>query len=76
LPDGIFSTQNPNLGKFWRVLPWNMLVYFMDIWSILYLFGIFCGYLEYFSRFGMLYQEKSGNPGTKRGLLQQHLTAF
>jgi hypothetical protein len=43
--------------------------YFTAIWSILRLFGIFgnlfsiCyGYLLYFSRFGMLHQEKSGNP--------------
>jgi hypothetical protein len=43
----------------------KMLVYFMTIWSIL-LTGIFCGFyrrLVYFSRFGMLYQVKSGNPG-------------
>jgi hypothetical protein len=25
-------------------------------------FGIFCGNLVYFSRFGILYLEKSGNP--------------
>jgi hypothetical protein len=24
-----FQTKNPNLGKFWRVLQWKMLVYFM-----------------------------------------------
>jgi hypothetical protein len=41
----------------------------MAIWSILRLFGILCGHWAYFmviwynfSRFGMLYQEKSGNP--------------
>jgi hypothetical protein len=39
-----------------------MLVYLMGIWSILLPFGIFYGYLVYFPRFGMLYQEKSGNP--------------
>jgi hypothetical protein len=22
LPDGLFSTQNPNLGKFWRACEW------------------------------------------------------
>jgi hypothetical protein len=33
LPDGIFSTKNPNLGKFWRVLQLKMLVYFMVIGS-------------------------------------------
>jgi hypothetical protein len=31
LPDGIFSVQNPNLGKLWRVLQWTVMVYFMDI---------------------------------------------
>jgi hypothetical protein len=66
-----FYTKNPNLGKFWMCLQWKMLVYFMAIWSILRPFGIFCGRLlyfmvickVYFSRFGMLYQDKSGNPG-------------
>jgi hypothetical protein len=57
-----FQTENPNVGKCWRVLQCKMLVYFMAIWSILWPFGIFYGYLAYFSRFGMLYQEKSGNP--------------
>jgi hypothetical protein len=31
LPDGTFSNQNPNLGKFWRVLQWKMLKYFLAI---------------------------------------------
>jgi hypothetical protein len=44
-----FQTKNRNLGKLWRVL------YVKDI-------GIFYGHLVYFSRFGMLYPEKSGNP--------------
>jgi hypothetical protein len=44
-----FQTKNPNLGKFWGSLEWKMLVYFMVI-------------LEYWS-FGILCQEKSGNPG-------------
>jgi hypothetical protein len=56
LPDGIFfQTKNPNLGKFWRVLQWKMLVYFTVIWYIgivaigyiCWLFGIFVGYLVY-----------------------------
>jgi hypothetical protein len=37
------QTKNPNLGKFWRVLHWKMLVYFY-------------GRLIYFPRFGMLYK--------------------
>jgi hypothetical protein len=43
-----FLTKNTNLGKFWRVLQWKMLVYFMADWSILRPFGIFCGHLIYF----------------------------
>jgi hypothetical protein len=38
------------------------LVYFTAIWSSLWPFGIFDGYLVYISRFGKLCQEKSGNP--------------
>jgi hypothetical protein len=29
-----FQTKNTNLGTFWRVLRWKMLVYIMAIWSI------------------------------------------
>jgi hypothetical protein len=45
------------------------LIYFTAIWYILWLLGIFYNYLVYFMfiwynffRFGMLRQEKSGNP--------------
>jgi hypothetical protein len=55
-----FQTPNPNFGKKWWVLQWKMLVYFVAIWSILW---PFYGCLACFSRFGILYQEKSGNPG-------------
>jgi hypothetical protein len=65
-----FQTKNTNLGKFLKISQWMMLVYFMTIWSILsslwyilWPFGIFYGFMVYFSRFGMLYQENSGNPG-------------
>jgi hypothetical protein len=43
-----FQTKNPNLGKFWRVLYWKMLLYFMaiwNIWDILCPFGTFCVHL-------------------------------
>jgi hypothetical protein len=44
------------------------LVYFIAIWYILWPFGIFYGHLLQFIAiswpFGMLYQEKSGNPGS------------
>jgi hypothetical protein len=66
-----FQTKNPNLGKFWRVLQWKRLVYFMDTFSILRPLEIFYGHLVYFvviwyifSRFGILYQEKYGNPAS------------
>jgi hypothetical protein len=61
-----FNTQNPNLGKFWRVSKWKC---WYILWPlglfyghILWPFGIFCGNLVYFSPFGMLYLEKSSNP--------------
>jgi hypothetical protein len=40
-----FQTRNPNLGKFWRVSQWKMMVYFMETWSLLQSFVIFCGHL-------------------------------
>jgi hypothetical protein len=64
-----FQTKNPNLGIFWRILQWKMLVYFVDIWCILHRFSIFYAHWVYFVViwyiffwFGMLYQEISGNP--------------
>jgi hypothetical protein len=65
LPD---QTKNPNLGKYWTVLQWNMLVYYM-IFCLFYghfnfiTFGIFVVIWYIFSRFGTLHQVKSGNPG-------------
>jgi hypothetical protein len=43
-----FQTKNRNLGTFWRVLQWKMLVYFMDIWSILLQFDKVYVHLVYF----------------------------
>jgi hypothetical protein len=46
-------------------------VYFMDTWSItvfcyiIWTFGVVRGNLVYFFQFGILYQEKSGNPARK-----------
>jgi hypothetical protein len=49
LPDGmyIFIPKIPILGKFWRVLQWKMLVYFMAIWSILRPFFVYFTALWY-----------------------------
>jgi hypothetical protein len=59
-----FQTKNPNLGKFWSVLQFKILVYFTPIWSILRPLEIYDGHLVYFvviwhiyPRFGILYQE-------------------
>jgi hypothetical protein len=42
-----FQTQIPILGKFWRVLKWKVLVYFMTLGFFLRPFGIFYGHLVY-----------------------------
>jgi hypothetical protein len=46
-----------NLGIFY-----DHLVYFTATGNILWPFGIFYGHLVYCTRWGILYQEKSGNP--------------
>jgi hypothetical protein len=73
-----FQTKNPNLGKFCGVLLWKILVYFMANWSILRPLEIFYGHLVYFvvlwynfPRFGILDQEKSGNPALDSTLYRQ-----
>jgi hypothetical protein len=43
-------------------------VCFWDINFILCYFAIFCVRLYYFTRFGILYQEKSGNPVAETAL--------
>jgi hypothetical protein len=61
LPD--FQAKNPNLGKKNWVLQMEDIGIFYG--SLVYLrpFVIFYGHLVYFYRFGILHQEKSGNPG-------------
>jgi hypothetical protein len=41
---------------------YDLLVHFADIRFILWQFGICCGNTLYYPNFGILYQEKSGNP--------------
>jgi hypothetical protein len=59
-----FQTQNPNVGKFWRALKWKMLVYFLAILNIFQPFGLSVVLWYIFSHLGVLFHEKSGNPGT------------
>jgi hypothetical protein len=76
-----FQTKNPNMGNFCKVLQWKMLVYFMAIWSISQLFGIFAAiyyvlwsFGNVLARFGMLCQEKSGNPAWLQHLCKVFFT--
>jgi hypothetical protein len=64
------QTENPNLGKFRIALDWKMLIYFMTTCNISRTFEIFYDHMVHFvfiwyifSGFGIMYQEKSGNPG-------------
>jgi hypothetical protein len=66
-----FQTKITNLGKFWRVLQWKMLVSYSHFGIFVCNFGVFYGHLVYFSRFGMLYQEKSGNPASESQFRQK-----
>jgi hypothetical protein len=67
------QTKNPNLGKFWRAFDCKMVVYFMVIWNNLLPLPMYklCPFGNVvviwciFPRFGILCQEKSGNPGQK-----------
>jgi hypothetical protein len=64
LPDSIFSNQKSSiLDKFLEGLAMEGVGFLYGLLYILRSFGLFYGYWVYFSRFGMLYEEKSGNPG-------------
>jgi hypothetical protein len=67
-PSGIFCGHLVYFEAIWYILWYfgifyGILAYFKVFWYILWYFGIFYGIFVYFSRFGMLYQEQSGNPG-------------
>jgi hypothetical protein len=61
-----FQTKSPILGKFSGALEWKMLEYFMVTWSVLraiWFILLTYGIFDIFPHFGILCQEKSGNPG-------------
>jgi uncharacterized membrane protein len=67
--EGRVANGKSQFGNVFRVLLWNLLVYFMVIWSILQLCGRYlCTHVYIvwlfgtFPPFGMLHREKSGNP--------------
>jgi hypothetical protein len=64
LPEGIFQTKNPNLGKFWRDLQCCTAIKYnvSAICYILWPFGKLVVIWYIFPRFGIMYREKSGNP--------------
>jgi hypothetical protein len=69
LPDGLFSNQKSRLGKNLEGLGienvvtfYDHLEYFTAIWHNLQPFGIVCGHLVYFSRFGMFGPRKIWQP--------------
>jgi hypothetical protein len=71
LPDGLFSNQKSQFGYILEGLKLeNVYIicghseYFTGIWDILRPFGTFCVRLVHFSGFGIMFQEKSGNPET------------
>jgi hypothetical protein len=71
------QTQNPNLGKIWKALEWKMLR-FMTLWNIFSLnwynlkpFGIFCGHLLFFSRFGMFGKKNLATLHTSKNVFFQ-----
>jgi hypothetical protein len=64
----VFSYQKSQFGHILEGLGmetvgifYERLVYFMPFG----IFGIWCGALVYFPRFGIMYKEKSSNPGRK-----------
>jgi hypothetical protein len=64
---------NPNFGTFLKPLEhfdifYDHMVYFVAICFILWQFGICYGNSLYYPHFGILHQEKSGNPGRERPL--------
>jgi hypothetical protein len=63
LPDGLIKNKKiPIWVNFRRALDLKMFRYFVAIWNILWRFGIFYDHLVHFPGFGIMYQEKSGNP--------------
>jgi hypothetical protein len=72
LPDGIFSNQKSQFGQILEGFGKERVGIFfghikntMDIWYILLLFGNLVA-IWYIFRFGILCQEKSGNPGQQQ----------
>jgi hypothetical protein len=57
-----FQTKSPNLGKNFRASDWKMLIFLWPFGIFYDQSGTFCVHLVHFSSFGIMLQEKSGNP--------------
>jgi hypothetical protein len=73
LPDGLLSNQKSQFGYILEGLEMEIagifyghLEYFTVIWYVLWVFGNVVVIWYIFPRFGILCQEKSGNPGLNR----------
>jgi hypothetical protein len=84
LPDGKFTIQNPNLGKFWRALELKMLVYFILVflcpfgicyWYFVYFLVICCNFV-YFHPFWYIMSRKIWQPcsGARHHIERGHVT--
>jgi hypothetical protein len=69
LPDGLFSNQKSQFGENFQGLRLKNVDIFKAIWNVLQIYGIFYDllvnfvFLWYtFSCFGIMHEEKSGNP--------------
>jgi hypothetical protein len=69
LPDGFFPNQKSQFGQILEGLRWENVDILRAFWNIVWTFGIFYRHLVIFvfigynfSGFGIMYQEKSGNP--------------
>jgi hypothetical protein len=80
-----FQNKNTDLGKLWSDFDWKLLIYFNVICNIVWTFGILYDHFVHFmliwyifSGFGIMHQEKSGNPAGKHfatGLILMHIFA-
>jgi hypothetical protein len=70
-----YQIKNPHVSKFWRVLEWKILAYFMAIWSILWSFGMGIRYIFHVFQC-ILYKEKPGKSSRPLWPLYGYLVYF
>jgi hypothetical protein len=68
-----FQTKNTNLVKFWRMgkcwyILWSFRIFYRHLGYLMTIWYILCSFGTVFSGFGIMYQEKSGNPAVERDI--------